>query len=55
MIATVTEKHLDAAIAARGKSSLSSNCVAAQLCKEVYGTFRWCATASSAQQTVMIS
>ena len=37
MKATVTEKHLDAAIAEVGDSSPSRACVAAQLCREVYG------------------
>src|SRR5271154_3370823 len=47
MKATVTEKHLDTAIALRDLEghSISRECVAAQLCKEVYGdTFDGCAT-----------
>jgi hypothetical protein len=47
MKATVTEKHLDAAIALRGTPgySISRECIAAQVCKEVYGqTFEACAS-----------
>jgi hypothetical protein len=47
MKAIVTEKHLDAAIALRHKmhSMLSHECIAAQLCKEIYGdVFDGCAS-----------
>jgi len=47
MKATVTEKHLDAAIALRGQigTMISRVCIAAQVCKEVYGEiFDGCAT-----------
>src|SRR5271170_510539 len=44
MKATVTEKHLDDAIAIVGDRSPSRACVAAQLCREVYGeNFSGCA------------